>query len=235
MWLPPVYIINLEKRSDRWLKCEKEMIKTWMEFQKFQACEDLQFPYFWCSKSHKEILKIAKNKKYEMVCVFEDDVKIYQPKKIWDYLKKILNQMPSDWHILYLGWLVGRESTFKKTGDNLFKINNIYCTYGILYNHRSYDNIIEAIADYHNGDVSRTKIWNELKIDDWLAKVYQEKYPCYITNKLLVGQQKSLSSISGDMTNLDTKYQLRFLFYSHRGWWILKILGRIKDAILGVF
>jgi GR25 family glycosyltransferase involved in LPS biosynthesis len=69
----PKFIINLEKRTDRLSKVEKEMSYIGWEYELFKGVDENS--YVGCSKSHLGVIEIAKERGYPMVMVLEDDIR----------------------------------------------------------------------------------------------------------------------------------------------------------------
>jgi len=70
-----IYCINLNHRTDRWLESLQEFKKLGIDsdVERFEAHE-LKPGIKGCTKSHYEIIKLAKKNKYKNVLIFEDDV-----------------------------------------------------------------------------------------------------------------------------------------------------------------
>ena len=68
----PVIYINLDNRVDRKEHIEKELHEMGLSFERFSAIKE-SFGALGCSKSHLEVLKLAKKKGYKQVLILEDD------------------------------------------------------------------------------------------------------------------------------------------------------------------
>jgi hypothetical protein len=105
-----------------------------------------------CSQSHLRIIKNAKEKGFEKILIFEDDIFFYDDglsspmTKIEKSIEQI-SQLNDDWEILYLGGgLLDNEITmFDK---NLIFVNGMNGSHAYILNHTAYDKIIEG---YHYG------------------------------------------------------------------------------------
>lgn len=126
------YIINLERSKDRLKNITKEMNDAHLSFIRWNAFDGSKLDFkkliqqnvlneknkmmvgaIGCSMSHislwKEAMKHKKN-----ILVFEDDIKI--PKNFNKKLTIYLDQLPSEWDILYLG---ASNINGKKYSNNL--------------------------------------------------------------------------------------------------------------------
>ncbi len=202
-----IYCINLSHRKDRWAKCRKQFKLQKINAKRFSAIENKVYPHIWAAESHKKIIELSLKNHYELVCVLEDDVQIVD-----DFIKKIENailQTPNDWHIIYLWGLVCRNAKFTKINRHISKIHSISCAYGIIYSRKCFKNLIKIMWSGERG-------FKKFKtFDDWLAFDYQNKYPCYMTNKILVEQLPGYSDIEKREKDTRKKYAFRFWMYSH--------------------
>lgn len=114
-----VYILNLDRRPDRFENIKNKLDLLNIKFERFSAIdgnnipdEEYDFSGFIqgrgmlenkyalaCLRSHIEIIKDAKFKGYNRILIFEDDVLI--SKDINIHLQKLRNI--KDWRLLYLG------------------------------------------------------------------------------------------------------------------------------------
>jgi glycosyl transferase, family 25 len=74
-YIDKIIYINLEKRTDR----NQEILEELQQFdipkdkiERFNAIED-EYGFIGCTKSHLQILKLAKERNYENILIFEDD------------------------------------------------------------------------------------------------------------------------------------------------------------------
>ena len=70
-----IYCINLDKRPDRWEWVKKEFEKMGIEdkVKRFPAF-DVNKKHVGCALSHRYIIKLAKENKYNNVLILEDDI-----------------------------------------------------------------------------------------------------------------------------------------------------------------
>jgi hypothetical protein len=84
-------------------------------------------------QSHVNIMKIAKERNYKKIIIFEDDAK---PIKPWNEIYKVIdilsNETDIDWNYILLGYLPVK---MKKTNDdNLLYVNCAYDTHAYMIN-----------------------------------------------------------------------------------------------------
>ena len=114
-----IYILNLDRRPDRYENIKSKLNILDIKFERFSAidgnnirCGEYDFSKFKkgygmlenkyalaCLRSHIEIIKDAKLKGYKRILIFEDDVLINSDIKI--HLQKLRNI--DNWKLLYLG------------------------------------------------------------------------------------------------------------------------------------
>ena len=100
-----------------------------------------------CSESHIKCIKLAKEKHWERVLIFEDDIEILQdPNKLLNQNTHLLN----DWDLLFFGGMV--EPEFR---------NQIVCAHAYAVNNTLYDDIIYMARP------------SGMEIDNFYAKIVQ--------------------------------------------------------------
>lgn len=116
----PVYVINLNHRTDRLLNSKKTLAgMSVSQFNRFPAIYD-QIPIRGCSKSHLEVLKHINRQKHKIAMICEDDIdfigniSILQ-KTIEDFLQS------KEAMVLCLAHLTRDKSSYSKF---LFKTSN---------------------------------------------------------------------------------------------------------------
>lgn len=104
-----IYLINLDRRTDRIEECDEILGKVNVTYERFSAIDGstlvpnpkykLTPNELGCLSSHLAILKEAKSLNLDSVLVLEDDVELCS-----DFIDKIddyMNQLPDDWQWLY--------------------------------------------------------------------------------------------------------------------------------------
>ena len=115
-----VYLINMDKDTERLEKVTKECKKFNINFERFSGVNPLKLskkelnkyvsktcqnicPYglIGCGVSHMKIYEDALKNNYKNILVLEDDV--YFDEKLYEELNKAMTELPEDYDILYLG------------------------------------------------------------------------------------------------------------------------------------
>lgn len=113
-WFDRVVVINLDRRPDRWERVQRHLAEVGWPFrypQRVSAIDGKQDkrPGWWragapawgCYRSHLGVIEDALNDGIESLLVLEDDVLL--PETFRARVAEFLNQLPKDWHGLYLG------------------------------------------------------------------------------------------------------------------------------------
>lgn len=210
-----IYVINLDRRSDRYQQVLREFDKVGLKgVERFPAIDgatlgitkkDLDNPgIVGCFLSHYSILHEALRKGYKRILVFEDDVSFINGFN--EIFRFIYPKVPTDWELLYLGYTerFGVYS-FKESINDYVKIpNDPWGTQAYMVQNEGiqklYDNLKE-IKDHIDIQISRT-------IHPML-KVY-EMFPC------VCPQSGSNSDISNNTTfKISTKDNAHHLKVKH--------------------
>ncbi|MEI6710981.1 MAG: glycosyltransferase family 25 protein [bacterium] len=94
-----IYCINLDRRTDRWEVAQKEFKKAGIldRVIRFSAFETPKKGAAGCLLSHRTIVQIAKERGWENVLVFEDDIEFIDI----DFPVNFL-ELPAKWNLFYL-------------------------------------------------------------------------------------------------------------------------------------
>jgi hypothetical protein len=72
-YIDGIFYINLEKRLDRRVEIEIELTNMELPFERFPAIETPGRGILGCGLSHLSVFKLAKERKFRNVLIFEDD------------------------------------------------------------------------------------------------------------------------------------------------------------------
>ncbi len=148
MNFPPILVINLDDRPDRWDEIKKEF-QEWPSLERLSAVKESP-GWKGCNKSHLKAITEAKRRKYPWVLVLEDDC-IVRP----DSLKRFTELLPYLWNIMneydvFLGGATSiKDVSIIQYSPALFKMKG-YTTHFCLYPATSYDKLIDVIS---NGNI----------------------------------------------------------------------------------
>lgn len=119
MDIDQIYVVNLERRTDRREHAEKELnsigLKNYEFFKAIDAAErglkpdNINFTpgMLGCFLSHRCIWAHALEQGYSRICIFEDDMRFIP--KFNQYLELAWLHLPKDWQLAYLGFTEYRK------------------------------------------------------------------------------------------------------------------------------
>ena len=211
------YYINLEESIDRKQNIElqekKYVIKN---LNRVEADKD-EVRESSATKSHKKVFNLAKQNKYEVIAVFEDDFQIYDNVFIYDktinksisnYLKELSEHINNiDWDIILLGYNAKKYSipqskhlsiNYKSTG-----------AWGYLIKRRAYEYILDNFN--YNSD--------RLAIDDIIPHMN------YLGFKSLTTNVQVIHHAVGFVSTLDPKGPVNYDIW---------IEGNYHESIWGI-
>lgn len=145
-WFDAVFIINLDRRTDRWAQAQREAEKILLPdslYQRFSAYGYLVDETaningnLGCTTSHRAVLEIIAHHHYERALVLEDDFML-RPKraheKRWDMERDffglfdaVTQELPCDWKMLYLGGQYA-ENPKRRYSPHLIETNGVLTT-----------------------------------------------------------------------------------------------------------
>ncbi len=220
-------LINLEERIDRY-------DETMLEFEKMGISDVYHFPAVkhrlgisGCTRSHYEVVKLAKANNYKNVLIFEDDVYFEgSVESIKENLLSCFNQI--EIHnispdFLYLGGYLTSPPDMSglkyhsKIDSNLYALGGCKTTHAYIIFESVYDKII---SEFENIDWDDPNVWrgdDRMSIDFWyLSKIHhdgydhtgnitQREFTPYGVYPCITGQRKSYSNIQNKkLSFLDT-------------------------------
>lgn len=166
-----VFVINLERRKDKWNYVHTQLLDYGIEHMRFLAI-DTKPGWVGCRDSHLIIL--AGNRDVECFMVLEDDVMILDPM----ILPLAMQQLPEDWDMLYLG--ASPKEPQERYSANLFRVRNAHVTHAIVWHNRKCGAIDYILS--HKSDIK--------KIDDFFATEIQPRFNCFLTYPMAMCQKQ---------------------------------------------
>jgi hypothetical protein len=120
-----IFIINLDRRQDRWIQCQELMEAYKFKAERFAAC-DMENGHAGCTASHKKILELIHFNQWPRTLVLEDD---FEPlhRDMNTRVKSMMDLAPSQWDIIYLGGQY-RERPQSRYSERFVKVNGILMT-----------------------------------------------------------------------------------------------------------
>ena len=145
MEFPPIMVINLDTRPDRWEEITKAFQSLgWPALQRISAIRDT-LGWKGCLKSHLKCLEIAKEKKFPWVLVLEDDCLPTQPSLTqFNELLPTLSKMKDDYDIFLGGCTFIKDVSIMQYKPPLFSLKGL-TTHFCLYSSGSYNKLINKL------------------------------------------------------------------------------------------
>jgi GR25 family glycosyltransferase involved in LPS biosynthesis len=153
------YYINLDYKLERNEKTKQELEKYNLQylvervsavaaFNETIKCEygsdDWKKCVDGCTQSHLKIINEAKEKNYERILVFEDDIYFYNGgfTHSIDIIESAINEIKDkDWEILYLGGSL-LDQYVTQVDRHLIKVEGMNTSHAFILNHTAYDILI---------------------------------------------------------------------------------------------
>lgn len=246
-----IYLINLERRTDKFEKISNKLNELKINFKKINAIDgsNIQIRDEWiqylekgskisspgaygCLLSHLQIFKDAKQNNYKNILILEDDIIFH--KNFNNELCK-LNDIPEDYSIIYLGATQFRH--VKNDFKNYYQANESYGTFAYIIKYTIFDTLIDILEQ------------RQLDIDVSLLAI-QKLYKCYVLWENIIIADLSKSDIRTeqytyemfkwdvnkyDFNNLKSKNQSNKNLVEEKTSYIgYKMVNNIDDVIIDI-
>jgi glycosyl transferase family 25 len=172
-YIDHIFYINLDSRTDRCEEFENQMKEYGFEYERFSAICEPQNGALGCTKSHLAVLRLAKERNYHRVLVFEDDFMFtVSPGTVQEQLSQLLDTpVPFDICFLSYNVLVSEETSY----SFLRRAIETQTSSGYIIERHYYDRLIENFESSVYGFEHRTHgnhaldiEWKRLQpIDRW--------------------------------------------------------------------
>lgn len=194
-----VFYINLSHRNDRREHMEKLFQQFGIdEYERFEAIQN-DYGILGCTKSHQMVYKIAKERGYKSILIFEDDFEFLVSLDTFeDTMKQLFcNDLHADVVMFSYNLKTYRGTQF----PNIIKITNAatascYAVMGHYYDTliKHYDKTIPLLESTRNDPVyANDQSWKELQMkDNWYGPTermgkqmdgYSDNSKAYLYNK----------------------------------------------------
>ena len=247
-----VFIINLDRREDRWDQISKHLNElNCKSFQRVVAIDGLkeskelsrkvfrlesgnpfndeptisQMGVLGCLKSHLKALQLASKffGTIDTALILEDDCFFIDSAA--SVLKKSLAELPPKWQFLMLGAIYGSAPGFVSQKNNLMRVYNATAAHAYMVNRNSCQLLIQRIEALLESRVI-------FPIDIWFTK-FQPIENWYATHPLIAGQRSgSYSDIDGIVrvhTNACFKLGVKI---NWKIWLWMKIRPHLKTELM---
>jgi GR25 family glycosyltransferase involved in LPS biosynthesis len=141
------YVINIDKRPERWEQIQKDFKDTNLELERFSAIEHSN-GHIGCGKSFQALIRMAKEKNMDHILIMEDDC--HPIGKFNERLSEIYEWLINNkdkWEVFNGG--IHKESKQRELKYEVSKKLHLYSIIGsagahfILFNKSSYDKVLE--------------------------------------------------------------------------------------------
>lgn len=138
-FLDGVFFINLDKRTDRRAEVEGEFARVGLDVERFVGIERKP-GIVGCGLSHLGCLKLAKERGYKNVLIFEDDFEfLVSSDEFWAALRRFFED-EIDYDVIMLSYLLHKGEPYN---DYLHKVLYASTASGYIVNSCFYDSLIE--------------------------------------------------------------------------------------------
>jgi GR25 family glycosyltransferase involved in LPS biosynthesis len=171
-----IFYINLDKRLDRREEIEKELNFMELKYERFCAIEH-ENGLVGCGYSHLAVLKIAKERKYKNVLIFEDDFTFLVSKsELENYFEMLFSNFSDKFDVCFLSH---HCVSFDDIPDMPFlkRTFDTQTASGYIVNEKCYQKLIDlyeeaipllAKTDFH-WIYANDQVWKTLqKTDMWV-------------------------------------------------------------------
>lgn len=162
MQFPPILIINLKERTDRWKQISSQLDKAGLPYERVDA---IRATPGWkgCALSFQKCYQIAKKRKYPWVVILEDDC-LFQKNGIqrFEQLLPILWQRRAEWDVFSGGSIYVYRTCKMLEDPPLFKLKS-WSAHFILAHYDSYDKLLGLV----NKGKNRADHFDKFHIRNW--------------------------------------------------------------------
>jgi len=181
-----VVYINLDHRTDRKEEIENELKSIGIDkYERFPGIKH-EYPQAGCTASHLNVLKMARDKGYKNILIFEDDFEFIVPKDIfWKEIEKIKD---IDYDVIMLSYNLNNSIPFN---DTLLKVLDAQTASGYLVNSTFYNTLIDNLETALQKLIETREHWLYINDQYWKAIQPQNKWYAF---KLRLGKQRKSHS-----------------------------------------
>jgi hypothetical protein len=190
MQFPPILVINLKERTDRWHQISKHLDSLGLDYERVDAVP-MEPGWKGCSLSFRKCYSIAKKRKYPWVLILEDDC-LFQKKgkERFEQLLPLLWQRRAEWDIFNGGSFYMTRVCKIQENPPLFKLK-AWSSQCILAHYNSYDRLIREIH-------------RNLRVD----KYFKDKVRAWCTFPHIAIQQKGYSDLDKRMKDTRKNFSM---------------------------
>lgn len=221
-----IYVINLDRRPDRYQECQVEFNKIGADVERIAAIDGKEIPDSWglsprdkacfaVTTMHTRLIEEAILNKYDNILIFEDDVMFVD--NFNEIFNKRMEFLPEDWDLLYIGGnhilhvngfdLITGDKNFKVTKENYKTLNYelskspcTYTTHAIAINSRFYNRTLNKLKEFPTSPGT----------DNLYYQLQMEGCNAYTFLPSLVKQKAGFSDVDDQYVDYDSMPQVSF-------------------------
>ena len=182
-WIDKIHrivVLNLLKKQDRLLQITEHFEEYDIPFQRYSAIENERGAE-GLKDTMIELFKDCIEKNMQYVLVFEDDAFcVVQKQVLHNTMNNVLNNLPENWGMCFLGAQVTGKFTYRHT-ENILSAVKIFSTHSVLYSLKGMKEIL-AQGIY-------------APIDNFYVEKIEPLHISYIAYPLLFSQKEGYSDI----------------------------------------
>jgi len=191
MEFPPILVINLPTRNDRWKEIQ-ESFQDWPPLQKLEAVKATP-GWKGCNLSHVKALQIAKEKGWPWVLVLEDDAHPTQSSLTqFKQLLPSLWEQRHTWDVFLGGCTSITDASIRQHSPPLLNVKG-HTTHFCLYSQDAYESLQEGIQQA------------DVPIDEYFRRTPSVRTICTVPH--LAVQRKSKSDIENSEADYTDLFQ----------------------------
>jgi glycosyl transferase family 25 len=181
-----IYCINLDRRPDRWQRCEEifkqhEIVATRAVAVDGKSLLTGVLPHgaLGVLRSNLAVLRGAVERDMDSIAIFEDDIELddHFNEKFDEYIKLV----PKDWAFIYLGG--SNKKSPLPVNEHISKLKKTYGAYAVIIRSSIFDTLINLLSK------------EDTHLDFVYARMHS-KYPSYIMNPFLAWVRNDYSDIN---------------------------------------
>ena len=175
------FYINLDTRTDRRAQITAECARMDIPVERFPACRSLT-PSIGCTLSHVNVLKLARERAYPAVLLFEDDFEFLVSKEVVD---DVFAHLPEDYDVVMLSYNLLRSEPYN---DRFVRVLEAQTASGYIVHSRFYDRLIATLEEGYQLFLANPHVhW--LYINDQYWKRLQPESRWY-ASRIRIGKQR---------------------------------------------
>lgn len=176
-----IYLINLDKRHDRYLHSVRQFDDYGIDFKRVAAIHDEESGARGLRDTMLEVFEDAAKKDYNNILVLEDDfVFVKEPQRFHEVMNAAVLELPPNYRLFYLGGqpTAGFSNYYS---SHLLPAVKYFATHAVAYSRQVIKEILLKEFDY--------------PIDNWIVANIQTLGNCYCVHPMLASQRPDMSDI----------------------------------------